>query len=80
MNIYDNDIGNIPIGSLVSLSGSDDGPVGVVLDQIEVTSFPVSMRPRTKMEYRCYMVGKNGKTATMTFSERDLVVLVYGGG
>jgi len=31
-------------------------------------------------EYRCYMVGKNGKTATMTFSERDLVVLVYGGG
>ena len=77
MNIYD-DMGNIPIGSLVALSGSQEGPLGVVLDQIEVTSFPVSSRPMKKMEYRCYMVGKNGKTATMTFSERDLVVLVYG--
>ncbi len=78
MNIYE-DIGSIPVGSLVALTGSDDSPIGVV-DQIEVTSFPVSMSPRTKMEYRCYMVGKNGKTATMTFSERDLVVLVYGVG
>ena len=79
MNIYES-IGSIPVGSLVALTGSDDGPVGVVLDQIEVTSFPVTMKPMIKIEYRCYMVGKNGKTATMTFSERDLVVLVYGGG
>lgn len=79
MNIYE-DIGSIPVGSLVALTGSEDSPIGVVLDQIEVTSFPVSARPTIKMEYRCYMVGKNGKTATMTFSERDLVVLVYGVG
>ena len=79
MNIYES-MGSIPIGSLIALTGSDDGPIGVVLDQIEVTSFPVSMPPRMKIEYRCYMVGKNGKTATMTFSERDLVVLVYGAG
>ena len=79
MNIYEN-IGSIPVGSLVALTDSDEGPVGVVLDQIEVTSFPIATKPKTKMEYRCYMVGKNGKTATMTFSERDLVVLVYGAG
>ena len=79
MNIYEN-IGSIPVGSLVALTGSDEGPVGVVLDQIEVTSFPIATKPLVKIEYRCYMVGKNGKTATMTFSERDLVVLVYGAG
>ena len=79
MNIYEN-IGSIPVGSLVALTDSDEGPVGVVLDQIEVTSFPIATKPLIKIEYRCYMVGKNGKTATMTFSERDLVVLVYGAG
>lgn len=79
MDIYEN-MGSIPIGSLIALTGSNEGPIGVVLDQIEVTSFPISMKPRVKIEYRCYMVGKNGKTATMTFSERDLVVLVYGAG
>ena len=77
MNIYD-DIGAIPVGSLISLSGSNEGPVWVVLDKIEITSYPVNAAPVTHMEYRCYMVGKNGTTATMTFSERDLVVLVYG--
>jgi len=79
MDIYES-MGNIPVGSLISLTGSSDGPIGVVLDQIEVTSFPLTTKPRVKIEYRCYMVGKNGKTATMTFSERDLVVLVHGGG
>tara|TARA_R110000744_G_C19209047_1_gene545834 strand:+ start:632 stop:871 length:240 start_codon:yes stop_codon:yes gene_type:complete len=79
MNIYEH-LGNIPVGSLVALSGSDDSPIGVVLDQIEITSFPINMKSSIKMEYRCYMVGKNGKTATMTFSESDLVVLVYGVG
>ena len=79
MNIYEN-ISAIPVGSLVALTGSDDGPVGVVLSQIEVTSFPVSLQPQVSHEYQCFMVGKNGKTATMTFSERDLVVLVYGVG
>jgi len=77
MNIYEN-MANIPVGSLVALTGSSDGPIGVVLDQIEVTSFPLTTKPMIKIEYRCYMVGKNGKTATMTFSARDLVVLVYG--
>ena len=79
MNIYEN-IGNIPVGSLVALSGSEDAPIGVVLDKIQVTSYPTSRQPRISYEYRCFMVGKNGKTASMTFSERDLVVLVYGGG
>ena len=73
-------MGDIPIGSLVALTGSNESPIGVVLDQIEVTSFPANAKPVIKIEYRCYMVGKNGKTATMTFSERDLVVLVYGVG
>ena len=77
MNIYE-DIGSIPIGSLISLSGSNGGTIGVLLDKIEITSYPVNAAPVTHMEYRCYMVGKNGTTATMTFSERDLVVLVYG--
>ena len=79
MNIYE-DIGSIPIGSLVALSGSDEAPIGVVLDKIQVTSYPSTRQPVISYEYRCFMVGKNGKTATMTFSERDLVVLVYGGG
>ena len=79
MNIYEN-IGNIPVGSLVALSGSEDAPIGGVLDKIQVTSYPTSRQPRISYEYRCFMVGKNGKTASMTFSERDLVVLVYGGG
>ena len=79
MNICEN-IGNIPIGSLIALSESEDGPIGVVLDKIQVTSYPSTRQPVISYEYRCFMVGKNGKTATMTFSERDLVVLVYGGG
>ena len=79
MNIYEN-IGNIPVGSLVALSGSDDAPIGVVLDKIQITLYPTSRQPTISYEYRCFMVGKNGKTACMTFSERDLVVLVYGGG
>ena len=79
MNLYKG-IGCIPVGSLVALSGSDDAPIGVVLDKIQVTSYPSSRPPTITFEYRCFMVGKNGKTATMTFSERDLVVLVYGGG
>ena len=77
MNIY-KDMGNIPIGSLIALSGADDAPIGVVLDKIEITLYPSNRHPTVSYEYRCFMVGKNGKTATMTFSERDLVVLVYG--
>tara|TARA_B100001094_G_scaffold241568_1_gene237438 strand:+ start:1132 stop:1371 length:240 start_codon:yes stop_codon:yes gene_type:complete len=79
MDIYE-DMGKIPVGSLVALSGSEDAPIGVVLDEIEITLYPSNRQPTVSYEYRCYMVGKNGKTATMTFSERDLVVLVYGGG
>jgi hypothetical protein len=79
MDIYE-DIGNIPTGSLVALSGSEDAPIGVVLDKIEITLYPSNRQPTVSYEYRCFMVGKNGKTATMTFSGRDLVVLVYGVG
>ena len=79
MDIYE-DMGKIPVGSLVALSGSEDAPIGVVLDKIEITLYPSNRQPAVSYEYRCYMVGKNGKTATMTFSERDLVVLVYGAG
>jgi len=79
MDIYE-DMGKIPVGSLVALSGSEDAPIGVVLDEIEITLYPSNRQPTVSYEYRCYMVGKNGKTATMTFSERDLVVLVYGVG
>ncbi len=79
MNIYE-DMGKIPVGSLVSLSGSEDAPIGVVLDEIEITLYPSNRPPTVSYEYRCYMVGKNGKTATMTFSTRDLVVMVYGAG
>ena len=77
MNIYEN-IGRIRIGDLVALKGSteqDEGPVGIVLSEIVVTSFPVTGRKKVSLEYRCCMIGKNGKMITMTFSERDLVVL-----
>ncbi len=77
MNIYE-DIGRIRVGDLVALKGTkeeDDGPVGVVLSEIVVTSFPVTGRKKISLEYRCCMIGKNGKMITMTFSERDLVVL-----
>ena len=77
MNIYE-DIGRIQVGDLVALKGTEDmsdGPIGIVLSEIEVTSFPVTGRKQVSLEYRCCMVGKNGKMITMTFSERDLVVL-----
>tara|TARA_R100001082_G_scaffold110800_1_gene91830 strand:+ start:1934 stop:2185 length:252 start_codon:yes stop_codon:yes gene_type:complete len=77
MNIYEN-IGRIRIGDLVALKGAggtETGPVGIVLSEIEVTTFPVSGKKRTSLEYQCCMVGKSGKMITMTFSERDLVVL-----
>ena len=79
MDIYE-DMGKIPVGSLVALSGSEDAPIGVVLDKIEITLYPSNRQPTVSYEYRCYMVGKNGKTAAIPFSERDLVVLVYGAG
>ena len=68
----------IPVGSLVALRGSVTGPIGVVLTQIFVSSFPVIGAKRVSIEYRCCMVGKNGKMITMTFSEKDLVVLAQG--
>ena len=77
MNIYEN-IGSIHVGDLVALRGTgsrEEGPIGIVLSEIVVTSFPVTGRKRASLEYRCCMVGKNGKMITMTFSERDLVVL-----
>ena len=77
MNIYEN-IGRIRVGDLIALKGTneqDEGPVGIVLTEIIVTSFPVTGRKKVSLEYRCCMIGKNGKMVTMTFSERDLVVL-----
>ena len=77
MNIYEN-IGRIQVGDLVALKGTggtETGPVGIVLSEIEVTSFPVTGNKQISLEYQCCMVGKNGKMITMTFSERDLVVL-----
>jgi hypothetical protein len=77
MNIYEN-IGRIRIGDLVALKGAggtETGPIGIVLFEIEVTSFPVNGKKKSYLEYQCCMVGKNGKMITMTFSERDLVVL-----
>jgi len=78
MNIYEN-IGRIRVGDLVALKGTrgkdEEGPIGIVLSEIVVTSFPTSGRKKSSLEYRCCMVGKNGKMITMTFSERDLVVL-----
>jgi hypothetical protein len=74
MNIYEG-LGNIQVGDLIALRGSDTGPIGVVLSQIEVYVFSTNGRKKKTVEYRCCMVGKNGKMITMTFSERDLVVL-----
>tara|TARA_B100001094_G_C18056701_1_gene732865 strand:+ start:903 stop:1154 length:252 start_codon:yes stop_codon:yes gene_type:complete len=77
MNIYEN-IGRIRVGDLVALKGAggmETGPIGIVLSEIVVTSFPVSGKKRRSLEYRCCMVGKSGKMITMTFSEKDLVVL-----
>tara|TARA_R110000796_G_C14434554_1_gene421552 strand:- start:96 stop:347 length:252 start_codon:yes stop_codon:yes gene_type:complete len=70
----------IPVGSLVALRGSEHGPIGVVLTQILVSSFPVLGDKRISIEYRCCMVGKNGKMITMTFSEKDLVIIGTGAG
>ena len=77
MNIYEN-IGSIRVGDLVALKGTgskEEGPIGIVLSEIVVTSFPVTGRKQSSLEYRCCMVGKNGTMITMTFSDRDLVVL-----
>ena len=77
MNIYE-DIGRIRVGDLIALKGTggkEEGPIGIVLSEIVVTSFPTSGRKKASLEYRCCMVGKNGKMITMTVSERDLVVL-----
>jgi hypothetical protein len=77
MNIYKN-IGSIRVGDLVALKGAggtENGPIGIVLSEIQVTSFPVTGRKQISLEYQCCMVGKSGKMITMTFSERDLVVL-----
>ena len=71
-------MGRIRVGDLVALKGTggtDTGPIGIVLSEIEVTSFPVTGNKQISLEYQCCMVGKNGKMITMTFSERDLVVL-----
>tara|TARA_R110000796_G_C14457532_1_gene424115 strand:+ start:661 stop:903 length:243 start_codon:yes stop_codon:yes gene_type:complete len=80
MNIYEN-IGRISVGDLIALRGAggrEDGPVGIVLSEIVVTSFPVTGKKQVSLEYRCCMVGKNGKMITMTFSDRDLIVLSQG--
>jgi hypothetical protein len=68
----------IPVGSLIALRGAEQGPIGVVLAQIFVSSFPVIGAKKVSIEYRCCMVGKNGKMITMTFSEKDLVVIGIG--
>jgi|7_EtaG_2_1085326.scaffolds.fasta_scaffold47241_3 hypothetical protein len=68
----------IPVGTLVALRGAEQGPIGVVLAQIFVSSFPVIGAKKVSIEYRCCMVGKNGKMITMTFSEKDLVVIGNG--
>ena len=52
-----------------------NGPVGIVLSELQVTVFPSTGRKRVSYEYRCCMIGKNGKVVTMTFSESDLIVL-----
>ena len=58
----------ICVGDLVYLKDSgDDGPVGVVLEEIITT--------RGFIEYRCHMIGKNGKTILMVFSKNDLFVV-----
>jgi hypothetical protein len=74
MNIYAG-IGSIRVGDLVTLRGSEEGPIGIVLSEIEVYVFAANGRKKRNVEYRCCMVGKNGKMITMTFSEKDLVVL-----
>ena len=53
MNIYEN-IGRIRVGDLVALKGTgakEEGPVGIVLSEIVVTSFPVTGRKQTSLEY-----------------------------
>ncbi len=58
----------IYVGDLVYLKDSkDDGPVGVVLEEV-ITS-------KGAMEYKCHMIGKNGKTILMVFSRNDLCVV-----
>tara|TARA_R100000231_G_scaffold139518_2_gene121059 strand:+ start:640 stop:891 length:252 start_codon:yes stop_codon:yes gene_type:complete len=77
MNIYEN-IGRIRVGDLVALKGAggtETGPIGIVLSEIVVTSFPAFGKKQISLEYKCCMVGKSGKMITMTFSEKDLVVL-----
>ena len=77
MNIYEN-IGRIRVGDLVALRGTEgdvNGPIGIVLSEVQVTSFPTNGKRKVSLEYRCCMVGKAGNVVTMTFSERDLVVL-----
>tara|TARA_R100000234_G_scaffold118817_1_gene100130 strand:- start:414 stop:665 length:252 start_codon:yes stop_codon:yes gene_type:complete len=77
MDIYEN-IGRIRVGDLIALRGTEgdeNGPVGIVLAEVRVTSFPTTGKRKTSLEYRCCMVGKTGSVITMTFSEHDLVVL-----
>jgi hypothetical protein len=56
------------VGDLVYLKDSrDDGPVGVVLEEI--------ITQQGAEEYKCHMIGKNGKTILMVFSKNDLRVM-----
>jgi hypothetical protein len=81
----------IEVGDLVFL-GSDieSGPIGIVLNEIIVCErdqlvrdidkrLPPNERAVfTRREYKCCMIGKNGKVINMVFSEHDLIVISKG--
>jgi|TARA_R110000765_G_scaffold12437_1_gene38353 hypothetical protein len=81
----------IEVGDLVFL-GSDieSGPIGIVLNEIIVCErdqlvrdidkrLPPNERTAfTRREYKCCMIGKNGKVINMVFSEHDLIVISKG--
>ena len=81
----------IEVGDLVYL-GSDisSGPIGIVLREIIIQEKDELIKNIEKdissdfkkvferKEYRCCMIGKNGKVITMVFSENDLMVVSKG--
>lgn len=81
----------IEVGDLVFL-GSDveSGPVGIVLSEIIICEKDqlikeINKRIKTsekkaftRKEYKCCMIGKNGKVINMVFSEHDLIIISKG--
>ena len=81
----------IEVGDLVFL-GSDieSGPIGIVLGEIIVCErdqmireidnklSSTERRAFTRKEYKCCMIGKNGRVINMVFSEHDLIVISKG--